>query len=202
MLYIQWRDELDAQLKDLPQSERQAILFKFADTYAQLRDSGLTEEQAVKKLGDPKRVAADALRDRQKCEKQAKTCDCRGNMPQPTPESAGKTGAAGDCFAVRLIFMLGAAAVLIGMIVAIVWLVCAPLGLIAGGAWTIVAALVADAAGAAWAHAGIAVAAGIVLAASGVLAIPLSILLIRVIVKTFKSLAAWLKDYSDGRAEA
>lgn len=189
MTYIHWRDRLTENLYDLPAYERNRIIFEYADQYAKLRNDGFTEEEAVEKLGKPEKAASRAakIHDRAKEGVGYAYNDCGQNVGNAEAYSAP--------FAVRMIFRLGAVAALIGIIVAIIWLACAPVGLLVGGFWTIIGTLIADAAGIPWNSVAIAMTVGGCMAAAGVILIPVSILLIKALVKAFKSLGSWLSEY-------
>ena len=53
MKYIEWRDEFEHFLGALERDERERILAYYGEMYADKRDSGLTEEQAVAEFGAP-----------------------------------------------------------------------------------------------------------------------------------------------------
>lgn len=61
MTYIQWRDELEGQLKSLPDEERQKVFSYFSEMYADKRDAGLTESQIINEFGAPYDVAQRIL---------------------------------------------------------------------------------------------------------------------------------------------
>ena len=67
MKYIEWRDEFEHFLSALESDERERILAYYSEMYADKRDSGLTEEQAVAEFGAPYDAAKKIL-----CEESAK----------------------------------------------------------------------------------------------------------------------------------
>ena len=60
MKYIEWRDELEYYLGALEKTERDRILAYYSEMYADRRDGGLTEEEAVEQFGTCVHDAADA----------------------------------------------------------------------------------------------------------------------------------------------
>lgn len=115
MTYIEWRDRLNEKLKDMTEGQRRSILTEYAVRYGRLRDGGLSESEAVERLGTPQAAAAAAVR----------------------TAPAGRENAL-----LKFIFIAGALAVIVGMAAAIAWLALVPAGLITGGVLTIIFAAV------------------------------------------------------------
>ena len=61
MKYIEWRDELEHFLGELDESERENIILYYGEMYADKRDSGLSEEDAVAQFGAPYDAAKKIL---------------------------------------------------------------------------------------------------------------------------------------------
>lgn len=61
MKYIQWRDELEGYLRDLPEEERQKIFAYFSEMYADKRDAGMSEREITAEFGAPYDVAQRIL---------------------------------------------------------------------------------------------------------------------------------------------
>ena len=61
MKYIEWRDELEYYLGALEKTERDRILAYYSEMYADRRDGGLTEEEAVEQFGAPYDAARKIL---------------------------------------------------------------------------------------------------------------------------------------------
>ena len=61
MKYIEWRDELEHFLGGLDESERENIILYYGEMYADKRDSGLSEEDAVAQFGAPYDAAKKIL---------------------------------------------------------------------------------------------------------------------------------------------
>ena len=114
MTYIEWRDRLNEKLKDMTEGQRRSILTEYAVRYGRLRDGGLSESEAVERLGTPQAAAA-----------------------------AVSTAPAGrENTLLKFIFITGALAVIVGMAAAIAWLALVPAGLITGGVLTIIFAAI------------------------------------------------------------
>lgn len=61
MKYIEWQDEFKSYLSSLDNKERERILSYYAEMYADKRDSGLTEEEAIAEFGAPYDAAKKIL---------------------------------------------------------------------------------------------------------------------------------------------
>ncbi len=61
MKYSQWRRQFESLIKDLDADERERALSYYAEMYADGRDAGLSEEEAVAKFGDPREAAEKIL---------------------------------------------------------------------------------------------------------------------------------------------
>lgn len=61
MKYIQWRDELEGYLRDLPDEEKQKVFAYFAEMYADKRDAGMSERSICDEFGAPYDVAQRIL---------------------------------------------------------------------------------------------------------------------------------------------
>lgn len=114
MTYIEWRDRLNEKLKDMTEGQRRSILTEYAVRYGRLRDGGLSESEAVERLGTPQAAAAEV-----------------------STAPAGRENAL-----LKFIFITGALAVIVGMAAAIAWLALVPAGLITGGVLTIIFAAI------------------------------------------------------------
>ena len=114
MTYIEWRDRLNEKLKDMTEGQRRSILTEYAVRYGRLRDGGLSESEAVERLGTPQAAAAAV-----------------------STAPAGRENAL-----LKFIFITGALAVIVGMAAAIAWLALVPAGLITGGVLTIIFAAI------------------------------------------------------------
>lgn len=61
MKYIEWRDEFEGYLSGLDEAERRRVLSYYAEMYADKRDSGLSENEAVAQFGAPYDAAQKIL---------------------------------------------------------------------------------------------------------------------------------------------
>lgn len=61
MKFGKWRDEFEKNLGDLDKDERERVLAYYGEMYADMRDGGMTEEQAVQSFGEPQEAAKKIL---------------------------------------------------------------------------------------------------------------------------------------------
>ena len=96
MKYIEWRDELESYLTDLSEDERKKVLSYYAEMYADRRDAGLTEEEAVSEFGPPydaaKKVKEDAEGDERAQAEHRSTGTFEASGPVDSLEIAGALG--------------------------------------------------------------------------------------------------------------
>ena len=168
MTYIEWRDRLNEKLKDMTEGQRRSILTEYAVRYGRLRDGGLSESEAVERLGTPQAAAA-AVRT---------ASDGRENT------------------LLKVIFIAGALAVIVGMAAAIAWLALVPAGLITGGVLTIIFAAVTQS------HTYFSTMGGIAITVAGAAAIPVAAVLIKLLARATGELYHRLADYIFDRAAA
>ena len=168
MTYIEWRDRLNEKLKDMTEGQRRSILTEYAVRYGRLRDGGLSESEAVERLGTPQAAAA-AVRT---------ASDGRENT------------------LLKVIFIAGALAVIVGMAAAIAWLALVPAGLITGGVLTIIFAAVTQS------HTYFSTIGGIAITVAGAAAIPVAAVLIKLLARATGELCRRLSDYVFDRAAA
>lgn len=201
MKYIEWRDELNGYLRDLPDDERQKILSYFAEMYADKREAGLKESEIISEFGapydvairvlnekydeadddfEPKNTKREAARKRKKergYESQSADRDERDD-PQPHGEGAALFILLCIIFAVPLFSILTAM-----IVISIVFCV-APAVAVIGGVFTVIAGIVAlFATGAGL----VTVGAGIIAVGAGCVLAPIFIGIIKLMWKAFSA---------------
>lgn len=61
MTYIEWRNELEGYLKNVPKDEKEKLFSYYAEMYADKRESGLSESEIISGFGAPYDVAQNAM---------------------------------------------------------------------------------------------------------------------------------------------